>query len=168
MEQSARMARRGWDVRSRSELLLPPALLLLILTPRLLRAFLCTRYHFSRATSVEDVPEWLFTPQELAARRRAGPTRRRSSVQDFNPNLPGGSIRTRRLSERKQSLVDFNPNAAPVVDSPAKEERERRRRGEEQSTIAEEPSGGYGGYGGSGSRATDKLRAMREAKRVMH
>ena len=117
------------------------------------------RYHFSRAMSVEDIPEWLFTPAELAARRtrRAPPppspsARRRSTFGRRDDNEP--SMAAVRAAGRKASRVPLTREGG----------MSRQNR---MDSLDEGPTGSGHRAGSAGEgRAADKLRAMREAKRV--
>ncbi|KAI5476936.1 hypothetical protein MNV49_007037 [Pseudohyphozyma bogoriensis] len=116
-------------------------------------------YHISQATCSEDLPHWLFTASELSVRTsaasRAAEREERehsySSHHDRPVHRQVSNVSTDSYSRaRRGSIEDFNPY---THQAPA-------RRGSASSEHGLPP--------GVASRAADRLRAMREAKRSAH
>ncbi|KAM0754743.1 hypothetical protein T439DRAFT_331699 [Meredithblackwellia eburnea MCA 4105] len=102
-------------------------------------------YHISRAQSSGDLPDWLFTPQERSARTTAAQRHRNedSAPPHSHPQIAGVMNQSQNHMARRGSVEDFNPFA-------------RRGSG---TTVPESQRG-------QSTRATDRLRAMRDAKKA--
>lgn len=117
--------------------------------PLLTRPSPTSRYHISRASDASELPTWLFTPAELAARAARSAAAARAEA-----------ARDERDYERDYERPNRRSQAQDAYSRPAA----RRRSVEEFQSFR--PDASAAPIPSSGSRATDRLRAMREAKKA--
>lgn len=126
------------------------------------------RFHVQKAQKSSDLPSWLFTREELAARQaRDEPPR---STRD-SESRKKSDFTTPAHSFRRQQAPSSNPDRRQRTDdtSDSRDSNRSGRRSDER--VRERDSNRHGmerveeQISGSGSRATDKLRAMSAAKR---
>ena len=117
-------------------------------------------YHISKASSVADLPDWLFSESERGQTSRSrGPERREPERRGQVPR------ETRSMNQGGGSGVPPSRGRRDIYDTPMSSNSYSQSARPREINYSS-PSNGYGGERSGGTKAENRLKALRDEKRA--